>query len=140
MAFIDSPRFPDYISYGSVGGPSYNTNIDEIRSGYEARNQNWSVAKYRYDVSVGVRAIEDLEALTSFFHEARGKFNTFRFKDWGDFTATSQNAVGRVLLVDGVLRLAKVYGSASPYNRLITKPVSGTIEVAGSSKIGRAHV
>ena len=133
MAFIESPRFPDYISYGSEGGPSYSTQVDSIQSGYEARNQNWSVARYEYNVGVGVRGMDDLEALTSFFHEARGKFNTFRFKDWGDFTATSQNAVGRVLLVDGVLRLAKVYGSTSPYNRLITKPVSGTIVVAGSS-------
>jgi len=132
MSFINSPRFPDDISYGSEGGPLYQTHVETIQSGFESRNQNWSRARHVYDVSYGVREMPQLRTLTAFFHQMRGRLHTFRYKDWGDYTATSEDAAGEIVDVGGTLYLAKVYGTANPYTRIITKPVQGTILVNGS--------
>ena len=68
MAFLETPRFPDDISYGSQGGPGYNTSIIQIKSGAESRNVNWSIARYEYDVSYGVQTMDNLEELIEYFH------------------------------------------------------------------------
>ena len=51
MAFLESPRFPDAVSYGCQGGPTWQTAVIAVASGHEARNQIWSAARHRYDVS-----------------------------------------------------------------------------------------
>ena len=91
MAFHDV-RFPDDISYGSAGGPSYRTDVVELNSGAEERNSRWSQARHRYDVSYGVRSYETLMELKKFFMARRGNANGFRFKDFLDFT-TAANGV-----------------------------------------------
>jgi uncharacterized protein (TIGR02217 family) len=83
--FIESPRFPDAISYGSKGGPVWNTNIVITDSGAEQRNQRWSYPRHEYDVSYGVKDIGDLESLLSYFHVVAGQAIGFRYKDHLDF-------------------------------------------------------
>jgi len=144
MAFIESPRFPDDISYGAVGGPGYMTDVVTVNSGYEFRSQVWSQARSVYDVSHAARTQAQFNTLLKFFRAAQGRTHGFRFKDWLDYSVTTSDGVQGTGVGTGVpsYQLTKKYvtGSQTEY-RAIYKPVSGTpalyrnavLMVAGSS-------
>jgi len=123
MSFINSPRFPDDISFGSAGGPSFKTTIVKIASGFESRNQDWSDSRQKYNVAYGIKTISLLNDLISFFSEARGMAHTFRYKDWVDFDVTTES----VDSTGATFQLTKTYWATNPYIRDITKPVSGAL-------------
>lgn len=131
MAFYESPRFPQDISYDAVGGPRWDTTVIELSSGHESRNQRWSHARCRYDVAHAVRTQVKLDALLHFFHTVRGRTHGFRFKDWSDFQVTS--AQGVLTFISGSsYQLYKRYTSgAQTYDRKIQKPVTGSVSVLG---------
>lgn len=133
MSFIETPRFPDAISYGATGGPEWSTTVVAVASGFEARNQNWAAARHRYDVSHVVHDGDGGKkaALIAFFHIARGRANAFRYKDWADFSAASGAGV-LVNLTATTWQMAKRYTSgAQSFDRIINKPVSGTVALTG---------
>jgi len=90
---LESPRFPDDISYGSTGGPSYNTDVITVNSGHETRNINWTQARHKYNVAFGIRTQEYLNDLVEFFQAMRGKAYGFRYKDWNDYTSSSTSVI-----------------------------------------------
>jgi uncharacterized protein (TIGR02217 family) len=124
-------RFPEDISYGSSGGPGFNTTIIELASGAEQRNINWSQQKATYDVSYGVKSREQMEELLEFFYARRGKAYGFRFKDWMDYTMDRQ-PIGYVK-DDGTINLQafKRYEPQTDYffDRPITRIVPGTVQL-----------
>lgn len=126
MAF-DEVRFPETISYGSSGGPQFNTTVLELSSGYEQRNVNWVAARARYNVAHGIRSRADMDTLIAFFRARQGRARGFRFKDWSDYTITSQT-IGTANGVLQQFQIIKDYTSGSQtYTRTITKPVSGSL-------------
>lgn len=127
-AFVETPRFPDNIAYGSSGGPGFKTYVFMGQSGLETPVQAWTRSRGKWDVSYGVRDRDDMDTLRAFFYNMRGKAVGFRFKDWGDFTVTNQN-IGTGDGVTTVFRLKKTYAGANPYERRIFKPVSGTLTI-----------
>ena len=122
-------RFPDDISYGAIGGPEYSTDVVIVGSGYEQRNQNWEDALGSWDVSHGVRTRAQNDKLIAFFRIAKGKANTFRFKDWMDYLiAITEGKLGTGV-GDGTptYQAYKVYtNDAGSEFRKITRLVSGT--------------
>jgi uncharacterized protein (TIGR02217 family) len=78
-------RFPEDISYGSKGGPSFSTSVFTATSGYEQRNSNWSTQRCTYNVVYGIRTIDQMARVFEFFYAMRGKALAFRFKDWTDY-------------------------------------------------------
>jgi uncharacterized protein (TIGR02217 family) len=149
MAFLETPRFPDDISYNSMGGPMYNTSIVVIRSGHESRNVNWTYSRHEYDVAYGVKTITQLYSLIEYFHAVAGMAYGFRYKDFMDCkssgphtTAVSYDdqdcdpATGDDVETD--FQLIKTYTKgAFSRTRNITKPVSGTVRVSinGAEKL-----
>jgi len=128
MAF-DEIRFPTNISYRSSGGPEFKTNVVELGSGHEVRDQKWEIARHRYDVAKGVRTRTDLDRLLDFFYARAGKARGFRYKDWGDFQATTEN-IGTGDGSETEFQLRKQYSSgAITYNREIQKVVIGSLTV-----------
>lgn len=122
MAF-DEIQFPVTISYGSKGGPSFNTDVVMVDSGAEVRNANWATTRYKFDASYGIRDIASLQAVQAFFLARRGRAYGFRYKDWLDYQATQE-----VLAQTGAktVQLQKTYTSGSrTYVRNIVKPVAG---------------
>ena len=83
--FIETPRFPENISYGSSGGPGFSTFVFEGHSGVEQRAIQWSRARAKYNASMGIRDKSDMDDVRAFFYNTRGKALGFRFKDWGDY-------------------------------------------------------
>lgn len=138
MSFVDV-RFPTDISYGSAGGPNYNTSVVVIKSGKEKRNVNWNYPRIEFDVSYGVKDYDDLEDLIAFFHIVQGKGRTFRFKDHSDYksckTANTPSFDDQVIGTgDGSTTQFQLYksysfGGSARQSRKITKPVSGTVLV-----------
>ena len=138
MEFHDV-RFPANLSFGSVGGPERRTEIVTLANGFEERNSPWAHARRRYDAGVGLRSLDDVEAMIEFFEARRGQLAGFRWKDWSDFkSCTASGTVGHedqvIASGDGaatIFGLTKTYRSgAQTYVRPIVKPVIGTVRVA----------
>jgi uncharacterized protein (TIGR02217 family) len=132
-------RFPIDVSLGRRGGPRRRTDIVALASGREQRNARWAHSLRRYDAGLGVPTLDALHAVIAFFEERRGRLYGFRFRDRADCRsgAPSQAATPtdqRIGTGDGVkaaFQLVKTYGAAhAPYERVIAKPVAGTVRVA----------
>jgi uncharacterized protein (TIGR02217 family) len=122
--------FPEDISYGSSGGPGFNTSVIELASGAEQRNVNWKQQRAEYDVSHGVKTRDQMEHLVEFFTARRGKAYGFRFKDWMDFTIDRQ-ALNLTTGLTGTRQIYKRYEPETDYffDRPITKIMPGTASI-----------
>ncbi|MFB2532930.1 TIGR02217 family protein [Paracoccus sp. p3-h83] len=137
MAFHEI-RFPANLSFGSVGGPERRTEIVELQNGFEERNTPWADSRRRYDAGVGLRSLDDVEALIGFFEARQGQLHGFRWKDWSDYKSglPSRPVQFEDQLIgvgDGrttTFQLVKTYTSGpGRYQRRILKPVRGTVVV-----------
>ena len=138
MSF-DEVRFPVDISRGSSGGPERRTEIVTTASGREERNTRWADSKRRYNAGFGVKSLNDIHEVVSFFEERRGRLHAFRWKDHLDFKSSApQDSIAATDQVIGVgdgttaaFQMVKRYGSGlRDHVRVIAKPVSGTVVVA----------
>lgn len=145
MAFHDI-RFPATLSFGSVGGPERRTDIVTLANGFEERNTPWAHARRYYDAGVGLRSLDDVATLIAFFEARQGQLHAFRWKDWSDFKSCMPSAnvgpldqfIGRGDGQRVTFQLVKTYASgAQSYDRPITKPVKGSVQVAlgGDTKV-----
>lgn len=149
MAFHEV-QFPTDISKGSAGGPERRTDIVTLRSGFEQRNNIWAHSRRRYDASLGLRDINDLHDVISFFEARSGRLHGFRWKDWTDYRSKGPRTTAtRTDVVLGVgtgslatFQLVKRYSSGGiDYVRTIHKPVNGTVlvGVAGAARTERTQ-
>lgn len=139
MAFLEFPRFPDDISEGASGGPTYRTSTEEALNGIVYRNADWSYPLHTYDIGFITRQLGEIETVLNFFHACRGPATSFRFKDWSDYKscrledsiAPTDQQIG---VGDGTSRnyqLIKNYVLGSRIQtRPIYKPVENTIVIA----------
>lgn len=127
MSFHDV-IFPTAISYGSRGGPMFNTTIKELASGHEQRNINWSEARAKYDASFGVKTEAQMRELVDFFYARNGRAYGFRYFDHLDHQITSQ-PIGTG---DGSRTQFQLYKRYEPttgyfFDRIIRKPIAGSL-------------
>ncbi len=130
MAFIESPRFPEDISYGVTFGPEFSTTIAQTVGGQEIRNRNRTRALCVGECAHALKTKAQFDNLLKFFRSMGGRFHAFRFKDWSDYACDVSQ--GTLTLVSGSsYQMNKVYQSAVGFSELrkITKPVSGTIAI-----------
>ena len=136
--FLESPRFPTGISFGSTGGPQFKTRIVELSSGHEQRNIDWSRVRAKYDVAQGLKTLDQHKELLKFFMSVRGRAYGFRFKDHKDYTVSVSEGVcaylGQGSPNISQFQLYKRYAISADlyYDRLIRKPVVGTVVVYGT--------
>ena len=137
-------RFPTAISKGATGGPERRTDVVTLASGFEERNSRWADSRRNYNAGYGVRGVDDLHTIIGFFEERRGMLYGFRWKDHADFRsgppsalpAATDQVIGTGDGVTTTFQLSKTYGSVyAPYQRLIKKPVSGTLRLAAGGAI-----
>lgn len=128
MAFDDTPRFPEDISFGSRGGPEFSTSVLMLASGYEQRNKNWVSALHKYNCAYGIKTREQMDTLREFFFARGGRFRGFRFKDWADYQAGATTLSVQGDGLETQFQLEKSYTSGSvTYVRNLIKPVDGTL-------------
>ncbi len=137
--FIESPRFPEDVSYGTSFGPSYSTNVNPTKSGAESRNAIWENSLAMGNVAFGIKTYAQLQEVSKLFHNARGKASGFRFKDFIDFKSCDvefnitkdDQVLGLGDNTTVIFQLIKTYTSgAYSVSRDIRKPVIGTLQVA----------
>ena len=128
MAFLETPSFPESVGEGARGGPVFFTHVFDSNGGLEQRGSNWTRAKHTYDVTLGIRTKADMETVREFFTVIRGRFNSFRFKDWNDFTLTSEQiGVGNG---STQFQITKTYTTGTyAHVRKIRKPVASTVQI-----------
>ncbi len=152
MAFHEV-LFPLNISYGSSGGPGYNTSVIVTDSGAEERVARWDNARRRYDVVYNLKDPEvDIPEILKFYLARQGVAIGFRFRDFQDFASTKSGLAE--IPGDFALRITDIItntdqvigtgnGSATQFQlkkkypsdifsktRSITKPVAGSVVVA----------
>lgn len=134
MAFHEV-RLPARLAFGSTGGVERRTQIVTLGSGYERRSTPWAQGRRRYLIGAGLRSLDDMAALTSFFEARQGRLYGFRFRDFADFKSCVPGGVPQATdqalgLGDGSkvrFQLLKAYGETQ---RVICKPVEGSVTVA----------
>lgn len=144
---ILSDVFPKDISYNSVGSTKFSTDVVMVDSGNDQRIQRWEQPLMEYDISYGVRTMEDLQALIGFFRAMRGRLYAFNYFDHVDgYSSTAVTYESRSVpaptpydqvlgIGDGVtyqFQLTKTYQSLQSYTtqvRTITRPVPGTVTI-----------
>ncbi|PSL20581.1 DUF2460 domain-containing protein [Shimia abyssi] len=134
-------RFPANLSFGSIGGPERRTDVVTLANGFEERNTPWAHSRRRYDAGVGMRSLDDIEILISFFEARRGQLHSFRWKDWSDYKSCiasvdvdfRDQVIAQGDDVTTSYQLVKTYRSGTySYQRPIAKPVAGTVRVGVS--------
>ncbi len=138
MAFHEI-RFPANLSFGASGGPERRTEVVTLSSGHEERNSPWAHSRRHYDAGTGLRSLDDLDLVVTFFEARAGRLHGFRWKDWADYKSCrpSEETEGTDQLlgigdeINDRFQLVKYYGSGEGlYVRAITKPVQGTVQLA----------
>lgn len=138
MSFHDVV-FPAALSFGSSGGPERRTEVITLASGFEERNATWAHARRRYDAGLGLRSLNDIHAVISFFEARLGMLHAFRWKDWADFKSCAPSAAPSPLDqslgvgngAETVFQLRRSYSSGGEsYERPITKPKIGDVRIA----------
>lgn len=132
-------RFPTTIAFQSHGGPERKTEIVTLGSGFEERNAVWAASRRHYDVGYGVKTLDDMHAVLTFFEARLGRLYGFRFKDFSDFKSCPPGqavtpADQLIATGDGASKsfsLIKTYASGpAKYVRTIAKPVAGSLRLA----------
>lgn len=132
-------RFPLDVALAASGGPEWRTDVVTLGSGHEHRNARWAHSRRRYDAGYGVKSLDALAAVLTFFEERRGRLFGFRWHDRldGKSCAPSQTPQPTDQVIgqgDGArlaFQLVKTYGAVhDPYERRVTKPVAGSVRVA----------
>lgn len=133
MSFIETPRFPDRLAYGAVGGPKFKTSIVTLVSGQEQRNIEWARTRGEWDVAHAVKTVAQYDELLHFFMAMRGAAYGFRFKDWLDYQVDSGEGVAAYVAGSptGQWQLYKRYtAGATTYDRKIVKPIASGFAVS----------
>ena len=153
MAFLETPRFPTDLKYGSLSGPTMSTNIVVTGGGTEYRNANWSLPIYRFNAKYMVKTRTTAKQVYDLFIASQGRFGGFRFKDAWDFSSASNGSaspsntdqvlgVGDASQVDFQLIKSYAAGSSS-LARKITKPVVavgvGIGDIGGVPQVEDTH-
>lgn len=136
---FDDIVFPISIGREASVSPGFSTQVVESLSGHERRSSDWADARMRFDAGPGLRSEADLADLVAFFRARRGAARGFRFTDpfdshSGDAAAAPTALDQRIGTGDGIatrFQLAKYYGGvADAQQRIITRPVAGSIRIA----------
>jgi uncharacterized protein (TIGR02217 family) len=136
---IDNVRFPTAIGRGAVAGPERRTDVVTTASGREERNSRWANSRHKYNVGYGVKTLDDIHAVITFFEERRGRLHAFRFKDHTDFKScrplatpqASDQVIATGTGTQTAFQLVKNYSTGlRNYSRKITAPVSGSVVIA----------
>ena len=128
---FDDVLFPVDISFGAVGGPVFSTKISETGAGFEQRGAERSRAPIAFEVFHGAKNEAQKDTLKNFFFARFGGGNSFRYKDWTDYKITGPQLIGTGDGVQKDFQVTKIYddGVGVPQTRIITKLVSGTVNV-----------
>lgn len=89
MAHLDAYLEP-CPGLGWQGGPSFATQITELRNGRERRNARWSQPRHKYSAPYTNIELAAYAQLKRMHLTCRGMLHAFRYRDRLDYTATAE--------------------------------------------------
>lgn len=139
MAYLDA-RLPVKISQGTSSGARFQTDIVTYGNGKEYVNSRWAYQRSVFNLAYIVKDRAEAIEVYDFWLAARGRFHTFRVKDYLDYTSGA-NGAGDPVNTDQVIgtgngvlttfQITKTYTAGGiSYVRKLTKPITGTVTVA----------
>lgn len=145
MSFVED-RFPVCPSVGAQSAPAYQVSVARMMSGAERRNRFWQYPLHRYTVSVDPRQVDEVQTVLEWWHAMGGMECGFRWIDYADYKSCqvhlNPTPLDQPLEATGsplAYQLMKQYTvGARTQERIILKPVSGTIRVANGSGVEQA--
>jgi uncharacterized protein (TIGR02217 family) len=132
--FIETPRFPECVSLGGVGGREFFTQVVQAESGHEIRNRVREIALGRWEVGHNVMGPEDYEPMREMFYNAGGRWSGFRYRDHTDYAVTAAQGKFEILTATTAQLLKRYTWGAYTYDHPIQKPVS-TVSFTGGSTL-----
>ena len=85
MTFIDE-RLPVEIERNSEYGLGFKSSVFEMHSGFEKRNEHWSLLKGKGNIGYSIQDADNLKVVRDHhIAVAHGRVHTFPFKDWFDY-------------------------------------------------------
>lgn len=146
MAHLDAYLAP-IPGYGWSGGPTFKTQIVEMKSGRERRNAEWSRARHQFTAPFNNISADAYRNIKQMYLVCRGMLHAFRFRDWLDYTATAEQfgtgdgttkvyQLSKTSTIDGVSYVRGVY--ALPAVPTIT--VNGTGTYAFTADLRRGTI
>jgi len=139
MSSFHDVVFPLSLAFGASGGPTRKTQITQLASGGEHRNNPHARSRRSYNAAAGVKSYKDLQTLISFFEARRGQLYSFRFKDpidnlscdIGETPSATDQVVANGDGSEIEFQIYKNYSDAAAQSRRpITKLIAGTVSVA----------
>lgn len=136
---FDEVVFPLQVALRAAGGPQRRTEIVVLGSGREVRNARWADSRRRWDAGSGIRSLDDLHAVLSFFEARRGRLHAFLWRDPIDDRSCAPSREPSptdqaIAVGDGATAafpLVKRYASGGrEWVRPIVRPVAGSVRVA----------
>lgn len=119
----------DAVARGSRGGPRSSRTKVYTQSGRLSQNFNWSRPLYAFDISYGIKTVENFEEVLALFHIVMfgGPYEGFRMRYWNDYRATRDKSALRNV-GGSVWQLQRLYSKgAYTYARDIAKPRAGAV-------------
>lgn len=130
MTYQTTP-FPENISRGATGGPTFPSTVVYTGGGQSYTNQSVNQGLRHYNVSHAVRQAAQFSQLLAFFYSVRGPLHSFPFKDWSDFQVTAAQGVFSLITATTFqMKRRYTFGGANQ-DVTILKPKTGTVVVTG---------
>lgn len=126
--FIEE-RLLDSVSYGTVYGEAFSTDLKIMRNKTESRNMQWSESRGTYTLVFNALLEEDRAKVMKVFRTCRGMGIGFRLKNWVDYKA--KNETLGVMTDNTQSFQLKITSFAGGYTTIktIRKPVVGRVKV-----------
>ncbi len=137
QAFDDLP-YPLALGQDAGVSAEFSTSVSLTASGHERRASHWQDARLHFDVGPGIRSDAELGTLIAFFRARRGAARGFRLRDPFDHSSNGMTGVPTpfdqlIGTGDGKaarFRLVKTYAGPDAQQRVITRPVAGSLAVS----------
>jgi uncharacterized protein (TIGR02217 family) len=127
-------RLLDCVSYGTQGGPTWLTRRVGLNSGIVRRNPKRSRPTYKFSIVYrNLQTAHHAEVINA-FNACQGGVDSFRIKDWSDYSATDEvmDALGTGSPQTQQLYKRYTFGPRTT-SRPIRKPVDGTVIVTADT-------
>ena len=82
---FDNVVFDLGYDYGAIGGPAFNTQIQETQSGKRLRTPRSYFSRGSWSIGNRIITGEKLTEIKNFFEARKGRLRGFLWKDWTDF-------------------------------------------------------
>lgn len=140
MGFIDI-EMPETLQYQSSFGSGFAVQVQSNATGHEQLTLRASQARHRFSLRKQFLSPEEAAEMKRFVMATQGSFAYWKVKDWSDYTSAT-NGIDAPAWTDQEIgtgdgattqfQLLKTYATAgaTPYDRLIELPKTGTVVVA----------